>query len=99
MGKNETADLVVVGAGMVGGWASWFAATSGAGSVVVLEKDLAGQGASSRAAGVVRAQGGTPTTVALGRFSIDFYRAQQQRARYRLRVSRARLLDPRVHEA
>src|SRR6476661_4211048 len=78
MAKAKTADLVVVGAGMVGGWASWFAATSGAGSVVVLEKDLAGQGASSRAAGVVRAQGGTPTTVALGRFSIDFYRAQQR---------------------
>jgi sarcosine oxidase subunit beta len=78
MGKRETADLVVVGAGMVGGWASWFAATGGAERVVVLEKDLAGQGASSRAAGVVRAQGGTPTTVALGRFSIDFYRRQHQ---------------------
>ena len=79
MAKTERADLVVVGAGMVGGWASWFAATSGAERVVVLEKDLAGQGASSRAAGVVRAQGGTPATVALGRFSIDFYRSQQAR--------------------
>lgn len=78
MAKTETADLVVVGAGMVGGWASWFASTSGAGRVVVLEKDLAGQGASSRAAGVVRAQGGTPATVALGRFSIDFFHAQQE---------------------
>jgi glycine/D-amino acid oxidase-like deaminating enzyme len=73
---RETADLVVVGAGTVGGWASWFAATSGAGRVVVVERDLVGQGASSRAAGMVRAQGGTPATVALGRFSIDFYRAQ-----------------------
>jgi sarcosine oxidase, subunit beta len=78
MPKSETADLVVVGAGMVGGWASWFAARSGADRVVVLEKGLAGQGASSRAAGIVRAQGGTPTTVALGRFSIDFYRSQQE---------------------
>jgi sarcosine oxidase subunit beta len=66
----------VVGAGTIGGWASWFAAASGVGRVVVLERDLAGQGASSRAAGVVRAQGGTPATVALGRFSIDFYRRQ-----------------------
>ena len=33
-------------------------------------------GASSRAAGIVRAQGGTPATVALGRWSIDFYRGQ-----------------------
>lgn len=73
---RETADLVVVGAGTVGGWASWFAASGGAGRVVVLERDLAGQGASSRAAGMVRAQGGTPATVALGRWSIDFYNAQ-----------------------
>ena len=79
MARTRSADLVVVGAGMVGGWASWFAATSGAERVVVLEKDLAGQGASSRAAGVGRAQGGTPATVALGRFSIEFYRSQQAR--------------------
>src|SRR3954468_24867829 len=39
--KRETADLVVVGAGTVGGWASWFAATGGAEKVVVLERDLA----------------------------------------------------------
>ena len=48
----------------------------GAGRVVVLEQGLAGQGASSRAAGIVRAQGGTPATVALGRWTIDFYRGQ-----------------------
>ena len=45
--------------------------------MVVLERGLAGMGASSRAAGIVRAQGGTPATVALGRWSIDFYRGQQ----------------------
>src|SRR5439155_3511354 len=44
--------------------------------VIVLERDLAGQGASSRAAGIVRAQGGSPATVALGRWSVDFYRRQ-----------------------
>jgi glycine/D-amino acid oxidase-like deaminating enzyme len=75
---TERADLVVVGAGTIGGWASWFAKTDGAGHVVVLEQGLAGQGASSRAAGVVRAQGGTPATVALGRWSIDFYRRQPE---------------------
>ncbi|HET7030971.1 MAG TPA: FAD-binding oxidoreductase [Candidatus Limnocylindrales bacterium] len=76
MSDIERADLVVVGAGTVGGWASVFAAGAGAGRVIVLERDLAGGGASSRAAGIVRAQGGTPTTVALGRWSIDFYRRQ-----------------------
>ena len=73
---TERADLVVIGAGTVGGWASVFAAADGIGRVVVLERGLAGMGASSRAAGVVRAQGGTPATVALGRWSIDFYRGQ-----------------------
>src|SRR4029079_17043960 len=74
--SEDRADLVVVGAGTVGGWASYFAKADGVGRVVVLERGLAGQGASSRAAGIVRAQGGTPTTVALGRWSIDFYRGQ-----------------------
>ncbi len=75
---RDVADLVIVGAGTVGGWASWFARRNGAKRVVVLERDLVGQGASSRAAGVVRAQGGTPQTVALGRWSIDFYRGQRE---------------------
>ena len=77
MGTAEQADLVVVGAGTVGGWASYFAKGDGLGRVVVLEKGLAGQGASSRAAGIVRAQGGTPATVALGRWTIEFYKGQQ----------------------
>lgn len=64
---------------MVGGWASVFARESGAKDVVVLERDLVGRGASSRSAGVVRAQGGTPETVALGRWSVDFYNAQADR--------------------
>src|SRR5262245_57144342 len=73
----EQADLVVVGAGTIGGWASTFAALDGAGRVVVVERGLVGQGASSRAAGIVRAQGGTPATVALGRWSVAFYEGQQ----------------------
>ena len=74
---SDRADLVVVGAGTVGGWASVFARASGVGRVVVVERGLVGMGASSRAAGMVRAQGGTPTTVALGRWSIAFYNGQQ----------------------
>ena len=79
MAKRETADLVIVGAGTVGGWASVFAREAGAGRVVVLESGLAGQGASSRAAGVVRAQAGTPATIELGRWSIEFYTRQRER--------------------
>jgi sarcosine oxidase subunit beta len=75
---TDRADLVVVGAGTLGGWASVFAAADGIGRVVVLDEGLAGMGASSRAAGIVRAQGGTPATVTLGRWSIDFYRGQSE---------------------
>jgi sarcosine oxidase, subunit beta len=73
---TDHADLVIVGAGTIGGWASWFARNDGAQRVVVLERGLVGMGASSRAAGIVRAQGGMPATVALGRWSIDFYNRQ-----------------------
>jgi sarcosine oxidase subunit beta len=76
---SDRADLVVIGAGTIGGWASYFARQAGAERVIVIERGRAGEGASSRAAGMVRAQGGTPTTVALGRWSIDFYRKQQDR--------------------
>ncbi len=79
MAARERADVVVVGAGTIGGWAAAFLAEDGAGRVVVVERGLAGQGASSRAAGIVRAQGGTPATVALGRWAIDFYNGQQAR--------------------
>src|SRR5262245_57521539 len=78
MTPPHRADLVVVGGGTIGGWASYFAKTGGADEVVVLERGLVGMGASSRAAGIVRAQGGTPATVALGRWSIDFYRRQAE---------------------
>jgi sarcosine oxidase subunit beta len=76
---RETADVVIVGAGTVGGWVSVFAREAGARRVVVLERETAGAGASSRAAGMVRAQGGTPDTVRLGAWSIDFYEGQRER--------------------
>jgi glycine/D-amino acid oxidase-like deaminating enzyme len=63
----ETADAVVVGGGTVGAWCAWFLRRAGLDNVVLIEKGVLGQGASSRAAGVVRVQGGTPDAVRLGR--------------------------------
>src|SRR5205085_4688312 len=74
---ERVADLVVVGGGTIGGWASYFAAAGGVDRVVLIERGTVGQGASSRAAGIVRAQGGTPAAVRLGRWSIEFYRRQR----------------------
>lgn len=71
------ADAVVVGGGTIGAWTAWFLRRSGVGEVVLLERDTLGQGASSRAAGMVRAQGGTEAAVRLGMYSRDFYASQQ----------------------
>ncbi|MGB6458099.1 MAG: FAD-binding oxidoreductase [Streptosporangiaceae bacterium] len=76
MRATETADAVVVGGGTVGGWCAYFLRRSGLDRVVLVEKRTLGQGASSRAAGIVRTQGGTPWAVALGEWSRLFYLRQ-----------------------
>ncbi len=77
MRATDTADAVVVGGGTVGGWCAYFLRRSGLRRVVLVEKRTLGQGASSRAAGVVRTQGGTVWAVALGEWSRRFYLRQQ----------------------
>lgn len=72
----KTADVVVVGGGTIGAWCAWFLKRSGLDRVVLLEAGHLGKGASSRAAGMVRAQGGTETAVRLGMYSRDFYSQQ-----------------------
>jgi sarcosine oxidase, subunit beta len=76
-GLPATADAVVVGGGTVGAWCAYFLRRSGLDQVVLLEKRTLGQGASSRAAGVVRTQGGTSWAVRLGEWSRRFYLAQR----------------------
>jgi sarcosine oxidase, subunit beta len=71
---TETADVVVVGGGTVG---AYFMRLAGLARVVLIEQDLLGQGASSRAAGVVRVQGGTPAAVRLSLWSRAFYLRQR----------------------
>jgi sarcosine oxidase, subunit beta len=74
----RTADAVVVGGGTIGAWTAWFLKHAGLSRVVLVESEALGKGASSRAAGMVRAQGGTEAAVRLGMFSRDFYLTQQQ---------------------
>jgi sarcosine oxidase, subunit beta len=76
MSVTSPADAVVVGGGTVGAWCAYFLRRSGLERVVVVEKRTLGQGASSRAAGIVRTQGGTPWAVALGEWSRQFYLRQ-----------------------
>ena len=73
----RTADAVVVGGGTVGAWCAYFLRQAGLARVVLVEKGHLGQGASSRAAGIVRMQGGTPEAVRLGLWSRGFYLRQR----------------------
>jgi choline dehydrogenase-like flavoprotein len=74
---GDQADAIVIGGGTVGGWCAYFLRRSGLARVVLIEKRTLGQGASSRAAGVVRTQGGTPWDVQLDEWSRRFYLGQQ----------------------
>jgi sarcosine oxidase subunit beta len=78
MNLPKSADAVVVGGGTVGAWCAWFLRRAGLDNVVLMEKGVLGQGASSRAAGVVRVQGGTPEAVRLGRWTREFYLRQRE---------------------
>lgn len=72
----EAVDVVVVGGGTVGAWTACFLAEAGR-SVALVEARTLGAGASSRASGMVRAQGGTEAAVRLGMFSRQFYATQR----------------------
>ncbi len=74
---STTADAVVVGGGTIGAWCAVFLKAAGLEHVVLLEADRLGKGASSRAAGMVRAQGGTDHAVRLGLWTRDFYARQR----------------------
>jgi sarcosine oxidase subunit beta len=74
----RTADAVVVGGGTIGAWCAWSLRQAGLAQVTLVEARTLGSGASSRAAGMVRAQGGTETAVRLGLYSRDFYAKQHE---------------------
>ena len=79
MTRFRSADVVVVGGGTVGAWTAVLLAESGVPNVVLIEARTLGDGASSRAAGMVRAQGGTETAIRLGLRTQEFYAASGDR--------------------
>lgn len=79
MTSSSKAEVVVVGGGTVGAWTAVLLAESGVGHVVLVEAATLGDGASSRAAGMVRAQGGTETAIRLGMRTQEFYDSTRER--------------------
>jgi sarcosine oxidase subunit beta len=70
--KTRSADVTVVGAGIIGLFCAWFLARRGL-RVVVLERKAPGAGSSLRNGGGVRSQWGTATNIQLSVLSEPFW--------------------------
>jgi sarcosine oxidase subunit beta len=79
---SETADIVIVGAGIVGCSLAYHLVTLGTPRVVVLEQDLICSGSTGKSAGGIRQQFSTEANIALSRASV----AKFQRMRDELGV-------------
>ena len=71
---TETADVVIIGSGIVGSSVAYHLAAAGCTNVLVLEREAhQGQGSTGKSMGGVRAQFATPVNVQMSRYSIDFF--------------------------
>lgn len=71
---TETADVVIIGSGIVGSSVAYHLAQSGCTNVLVIEREAhQGKGSTGKSMGGVRAQFSTPVNIKMSRYSIDFF--------------------------
>jgi sarcosine oxidase subunit beta len=70
----STANVVIIGGGVIGLSCAYQLAKAGVSDVILLERDTLGSGSTSRAAGGVRAQFSNRTNIELGSRSLEVYR-------------------------
>ena len=70
----HTADVVIIGGGIVGSSIAWHLTHAGCKSVLVIERESSqGKGATGKSMGGVRAQFSTPVNIQMSLYSIPFY--------------------------
>ncbi len=70
----QTADVVIVGGGIVGSSIAWHLAEAGCRNVLVIERESSqGKGSTGKSMGGVRAQFSTPVNIQMSLYSIPFY--------------------------
>lgn len=80
---KQTADVVIIGGGIVGSSIAWHLTESGCANVVVLERETSqGKGSTGKSMGGVRAQFSTPVNIQMSLYSVDFYRQFDERMDY-----------------
>jgi sarcosine oxidase subunit beta len=71
---TETADVVIIGSGIVGSSVAYHLAQAGCTNVLVLEREAhQGKGSTGKSMGGVRAQFSTPVNIQMSRYSIEFF--------------------------
>jgi len=70
----QTADVVIVGGGIVGSSIAWHLTSTGCKNVLVIERESSqGKGSTGKSMGGVRAQFSTPINIEMSLYSIPFY--------------------------
>src|SRR5438128_11542259 len=71
---TETADVVIIGSGIVGSSVAYHLAEQGCTNVLVIEREAhQGKGSTGKSMGGVRAQFSTPVNIQMSLYSIDFF--------------------------
>lgn len=71
---NETADVVIIGSGIVGSSVAYHLAAQGCTNVLVIEREAhQGKGSTGKSMGGVRAQFATAVNIQMSLYSIDFF--------------------------